>query len=58
MHNSGIVNEIYLQKSGSLVRAKIGDKITVEPSYTARIWEIIIDVVLKISKYLSDSLNK
>jgi hypothetical protein len=46
VHNAGIVNHIYLQKSGSFARFKAGQEASVAGDYTRDTWQIFTSVLI------------
>jgi hypothetical protein len=47
VHNSGIVNSIYLQKAGKFSRFSLGDRVLVGGAYTLDVWQLLGGVVLR-----------
>jgi hypothetical protein len=49
VHNNGIVNEIYIQKSGAAARFQDGAKIDVSGDYTKDMWQLFSMVLLEVT---------
>ncbi|MCK4798540.1 MAG: hypothetical protein KAT05_14255 [Spirochaetes bacterium] len=49
VHNNGIVNEIYITKSGSKARNKVGHKIDLTCDYFNNIWSYLKSFIIKCS---------
>jgi len=49
VHNAGIINQIYVQKSGSASRFSDGEKIDISGGYTRDVWELLSKVLLIIT---------
>jgi hypothetical protein len=45
IHNRGIVNPIYIAKSGSFARFKEGERVAISPQYHSEIWKLIRKLV-------------
>ncbi|TAJ93212.1 MAG: hypothetical protein EPO31_03100 [Gammaproteobacteria bacterium] len=48
VHNSGIINQIYINKSGGSARFTIGQKIDVSGDYTRDIWQLFVELLVTI----------
>lgn len=49
VHNAGIINQIYLNKSGSAARFLIDQKIDVSGEYTLSIWKLFVELLITIT---------
>lgn len=49
VHNSGIVNQIYIEKSGKFARFSDGEKINVSGDYTLDVWKLLSKVLVDIT---------
>ncbi|MCA9000245.1 MAG: hypothetical protein KDA80_24820 [Planctomycetaceae bacterium] len=57
VHNSGIVNAIYVSKSGELARFVAGDKLELPESYHRQSWELIKQLVTEVANSAIEKLN-
>lgn len=57
VHNNGIVNTIYQQKSGDRARFQIGDPIKISESYHRSSWEMLKSTIKNISQTAIDKLE-
>lgn len=48
VHNAGIVNQIYLDKSGKYARSKIGEMISVAGYYTRDTWQLFSSALITV----------
>jgi hypothetical protein len=48
VHNAGIVNQVYLDKSGKFARSKIGEIISVGGDYTRDTWQLFSSALITI----------
>jgi hypothetical protein len=46
VHNAGLVNDIYIEKSGAFARYKVGEKLSVSGTYTLEVWQLLAGVSL------------
>jgi len=58
VHNNGIINSIYIEKSGSLARGKDGEIIPVTPEYLNESLAIIKNIISNISNQLANKFSK
>jgi hypothetical protein len=45
VHNRGIVNEVYLSKSGTFARYVVGERITISEAYHREVWNLLQKIV-------------
>lgn len=57
VHNAGIVNKIYLEKSGQAARFSVGNMIDVSPHYTRDVWHLLVGVLIKTSDSLIEKFE-
>lgn len=48
VHNSGIINQMYLSKSGGEARFEIGQEIDVSGDYTRDVWRLFVELLVTI----------
>lgn len=48
VHNAGIINQTYLNKSGSAARFRINQKIDVSGDYTLTVWKLFVEHLIAI----------
>jgi hypothetical protein len=48
VHNAGIVNQIYIEKSGKFARSKVGDEISVAGDYTRDTWQLFSSALITV----------
>lgn len=58
VHNSGKVNQIYIDKSGNAARFKIGDQIDMSGEYTLNVWTLFIEVLTENIDLIISKLEK
>ncbi|WP_284381187.1 hypothetical protein [Litoribrevibacter albus] len=58
VHNAGIVNEIYIKKSGDAARFNVGENIDVSGHYTRDTWIIFLDVLTGVIDKTIEKHNK
>jgi hypothetical protein len=58
VHNAGIVNKIYLEKSGQAARFSVGNMIDVSPHYTRDVWHLLVGVLIKTSDSLIEKFEE
>lgn len=57
VHNGGIVNDIYLKKSGELARHAAGEKVSVSSEYVLHCWVTLSRVLLELIDKLINSFK-
>ncbi|MBD3672679.1 MAG: hypothetical protein HUJ26_04050 [Planctomycetaceae bacterium] len=57
VHNNGIVNTIYQQKSGENARFQVGDSMEIPESYHRSSWESLKSTIQKLSQAAIDKLT-
>lgn len=58
VHNAGIVNQIYVNKSGSAARFKNGQMINVSGDYTRDTWIVFVEVLVTITDSLIQKFDE
>jgi len=49
IHNRGVANEVYVDKSGRRARFRVGDRVDVPEPYHREVWELLRKVVAELS---------
>jgi len=57
VHNSGIINHVYLTKADKYARGALGEKISVAGTYTLDIWKLLSKVLLALIDQLQGSTS-
>ena len=56
VHNSGIVNDIYIQKAGSLARYKVGETVTISSDYALEAWQLLSRATIAVIDTMAQKL--
>ncbi|MDY6865373.1 MAG: hypothetical protein SVY15_05305 [Halobacteriota archaeon] len=58
VHNAGVVNQTYLNKSGQFSRAAVGEYISITADYTLECWQLLSSTLIEILDLLIGVYNK
>jgi len=58
VHNAGIINQIYISKSGGAARFTNGQKIDVSGDYTRDVWQLFVELLLTITDSLIQKFDE
>jgi hypothetical protein len=58
VHNAGIVNKIYLEKSGRAARSNVGSMIDISSDYTKDVWQLLVGVLITLLDSLIEKFEE